>query len=95
MAKISIASDRATTSVDQVAIIDPADGLVPYQPWAAARQKRAGSRLRTPTKPEHIDTQHRCLISGVPRLYTIVPSFRIIQTPGSVVFVWDDITRIG
>ena len=71
-------------------VIDPPDGLLPYQPWAAARQKRQESDYERPTRPEHIDTQHRCLISGIPRLYTIVPSFRIIQIPGSVVFVWDE-----
>jgi hypothetical protein len=71
-------------------VIDPPDGLLPYQPWAAARQKRQESDYEHPTRPEHIDTQHRCLISGIPRLYTIVPSFRIIQIPGSVVFVWDE-----
>jgi hypothetical protein len=71
-------------------VVDPPDGLLPYQPWAAARQKRQESDYERPTKPEHIDTQHRCLISGIPRLYTIVPSFRIIQIPGSVVFVWDE-----
>jgi hypothetical protein len=71
-------------------LIDPPDGLLPYQPWAAARQKRQESDYERPTRPEHIDTQHRCLISGIPRLYTIVPSFRIIQIPGSVVFVWDE-----
>jgi hypothetical protein len=71
-------------------VIDPPDGLIPYQPWAAARQKRQESDYERPTQPEHIDTQHRCLLSGIPRLYTIVPSFRIIQVAGSVVFVWDE-----
>jgi hypothetical protein len=71
-------------------IIDPPDGLIPYQPWAASRQKQQESDYERPTRPEHIDTQHRCLLSGIPRLYTIVPSFRIIQIPGSVVFVWDE-----
>jgi hypothetical protein len=71
-------------------IIDPPDGQLPYQPWAAARQKQEGYDYDHPTKPEHIDPQHRCLISGVPRLYTIVPAFKIIQPPGSVVFIWDE-----
>jgi len=70
-------------------IIDPPDGLVPYQPWAAARQKLQGHDYAYPTKPEHIDTQHRCLLSGVPRLFTIVPSLKIIQSPGQIVFIWD------
>jgi hypothetical protein len=71
-------------------IIDPPDGQVPYQPWAAARQKQQESDYDNATRPEHIDTQHRCLLSGIPRLYTIVPAFKIIQTPGAVVFVWDE-----
>ena len=71
-------------------IIDPPDGLVPYQPWAAARQKQQESVYDKPTKPEDIDPQHRCLVSGIPRLYTIVPALKIIQIPGSVVFVWDE-----
>jgi hypothetical protein len=71
-------------------VIDPPDGLLPYQPWAAARQKQQETDYEHPSRPEHIDTQHRCLLSGIPRLYTIVPSFRIIQIPGSVVFLWDE-----
>jgi hypothetical protein len=71
-------------------IVDPPDGLVPYQPWAAARQKQQEAAYDNPTKPEHIDTQHRCLLGGIPRLYTNVPTFRIIQPPGAVVFIWDE-----
>jgi len=70
-------------------IVDPPDGQVPYQPWAAARQKQQAIDYAWPTKPEHIDTQHRCLLSGVPRLYFIIPSFKIVQARGSVVFIWD------
>jgi len=69
-------------------IIDPPDGLVPYQPWAEARRNQQAVDYAHPTKPEHIDTQHRCLLSGVPRLYTIVPAYEIVQTPGQVVFIW-------
>jgi hypothetical protein len=71
-------------------IVDPPNGLLPYQPWAAAKQKQQETDYEHPTRPEHIDTQHRCLLSGIPRLYTIVPSYRIIQIPGSVIFVWDE-----
>ena len=85
--------DRRVTGVEVHApsrIIDPPDGQLPYQPWAAARQKQQGDAYDRPTKPEHIDPQHRCLISGVPRLYTIVPAFKIIQPAGSIVFIWDE-----
>jgi hypothetical protein len=70
-------------------IVDPPDGHIPYQPWAAARQKELASVYENPTKPEHIDTQTRCLLPGVPRLYYF-PTFRILQPAGSVVFVWDE-----
>jgi hypothetical protein len=71
-------------------VTDPPDGLVPYQPWALARQKQQEAVYDKPTRPEHIDTQHRCLLGGIPRLYTNVPTFRIIQPPGAVVFIWDE-----
>ena len=71
-------------------IIDPPDGLVPYQPWAAARRNQQAIDYALPTKPEHIDTQHRCMLSGVPRLYTVAPTYKIVQTPGQIVFIWDE-----
>ena len=70
-------------------IVDPPDGHIPYQPWAAVLQKRLAAEFENPTRPEHIDTQTRCLVPGVPRLYYF-PTFRIIQPPGSIVFVWDE-----
>ena len=70
-------------------IVDPPDGNIPYQPWAAALQKKLEAEFENPTRPEHIDTQTRCLVPGVPRLYYF-PTFRILQPPGSVVFVWDE-----
>jgi len=80
---ISQAQDFEKQNVRQPSrIIDPPDGLVPYQPWAAALRNQQALDYDRPTKPEHIDTQHRCLLSGVPRLYTIVPTYKIVQTPG-------------
>jgi len=69
-------------------IVDPADGLIPYQSWAAELQQELEAVYQNPTRPEHIDTQTRCLGPGVPRLYYF-PRFRILQPAGSVVFVWD------
>ena len=70
-------------------IVDPPDGTIPYQPWAAALQQKLASEFETATRPEHIDTATRCLVPGVPRLYYF-PAFKIMQPAGSVVFVWDD-----
>ncbi|MBI2185776.1 MAG: hypothetical protein HYU37_01490 [Acidobacteria bacterium] len=70
-------------------IVDPADGHIPYQPWALALRKGLEAVYENPTQPEHIDTQTRCFVPGVPRLYYF-PTFRILQPPGQVVFVWDE-----
>jgi len=70
-------------------IVDPPDGQIPYQPWAAARQKQQTYDYEHPTKAEHVDTQNRCLLGGVPRPFYNT-TFRILQPAGSVVFVWDD-----
>ena len=69
-------------------IVDPADGNVPYQPWAAALQQELEAVYENPTQPGHIDTQTRCLGPGVPRFY-LNPRFRILQPSDSVVFVSD------
>jgi hypothetical protein len=71
-------------------IVDPADGRVPYQPWAAALQEHQSSAWEHATRPWEIDTQSRCLLSIGPRLAMLPTPFRIVQAPASVVFVWDD-----
>ena len=70
-------------------VVDPADGHIPYQPWAKALQQGLVAAYENPTRPEHVDTQTRCLLPGIPRLYYF-PTFRFIQTPGTVVIMWDE-----
>ena len=70
-------------------IVDPPDGHIPYQPWAAALRKQLEATYENPTRPEHLDTQTRCFVSGSPRLYYF-PTFRILQPPGQVVFVFEE-----
>jgi hypothetical protein len=70
-------------------IVDPPDGLVPYQPWAAAKQAQQASDWEHPTRIEHVDSQNRCLLGGVPRPFYNT-TFHILQPEGSVVIVWDD-----
>jgi hypothetical protein len=62
-------------------VVDPPDGKIPYQPWAAAKQRELAAHIDDPTRPEHIDTQVRCLPTGVPRP-VFFGQFRILQTPG-------------
>jgi hypothetical protein len=68
-------------------IIDPADGKIPYQAWAAAKQKELAQHVDTPTRPEHIDSQARCLPGGVPREMFHSPA-RILQVPGYVFILY-------
>jgi hypothetical protein len=57
-------------------IVDPADGKVPYQPWAAAQRKE---------NPDHyIDPYAFCFPTGVPRQMYNAGSRRIIQLPDTV-----------
>jgi hypothetical protein len=70
-------------------IVDPPDGQIPYQPWAAAKQAQQAADWEHPTKIEHVDSQNRCLLGGVPRPFYNT-TFHILQPEGSVVIVWDD-----
>lgn len=73
-------------------IVDPSDGRVPYQPWAAALVRAQEKDALNPTKSWHIDTQHRCLPRGVPRgIYGT--QFRILQFPGYVVLLSETYER--
>lgn len=71
-------------------IVDPADGKVPYQPWAEALQARQAIAWENATRAWEIDPQSRCLLSIAPRLSLLPTPFRIIQTPGTVLFIWED-----
>src|SRR5882672_11481240 len=42
-------------------VVDPPDGHIPYQPWAASLRKNLEANYENPTRPEHVDTQTRCL----------------------------------
>lgn len=66
-------------------VVDPPDGLIPYQPWARELKKTQDDDLENPTKPWHIDTQGRCL-NTVPRLMHYVTDYEIVQSPGFIVF---------
>lgn len=70
-------------------IVDPPDGKIPYQPWAEAKQKYLQASVDNPTKPEHIDTQNRCLPDGALR-DLLHGAFRILQIPGYVVFLGEE-----
>jgi hypothetical protein len=69
-------------------IIDPADGRIPYQPWAVAKRRESLVNMETPTKLEHIDTEDRCLLLGAPRS-NYRGDLQIRQTAGYVVILYE------
>ena len=65
-------------------VVDPADGLLPTQPWA-----RAENEARRAPERGYDDPTAHCFVAGVPRS-TYVPSpFQILQPPGYVVLLYE------
>jgi hypothetical protein len=62
-------------------IIDPADGKIPYQPWAAARREQ---QFATYLNPSQI-----CIPQGSPKQAYGPGVMRVVQTPGSVFMLND------
>lgn len=74
-------------------VSDPADGQVPFQPWAAEKVKEYQHYYANPIKPEFIDPLARCAPQGIPQsLY--MHGHEILQYPGYVVFLFDQGNRI-
>jgi len=70
-------------------VVDPADGKIPYQPWARAKREDILSNYLNPT-PEYLDPVSRCLPPGIPRSFFVNRSaFQILQPPGYVVFLYE------
>lgn len=58
-------------------IVDPADGKIPYQPWALAHVKE--------NREKYVEPNTACFLSGVPRVFYTPTRFEILQSPGYVV----------
>jgi hypothetical protein len=74
-------------------VSDPADGQVPYQPWARARQQEFDAHLEDPTRPEYVEPLARCAPAGPTKSF-MWHGYEIRQYPGYVVFLFDSGTRI-
>lgn len=73
-------------------VIDPADGKIPYQPWAAARRMSIPTFRRGPTsrgKPTTVrDIRPRTFcLHGTPR--NMVSDFQVIQTRNHIMIMWE------
>lgn len=74
-------------------VSDPADGQVPFQPWARARQQEFLANFHNPTKPSYIEPLARCAPGGVPKSL-MWHGYEIRQYPGYVLFLFDSGSRI-
>ena len=63
-------------------VVDPADGVLPYQDWARAEQLERREAWRGYDDP----TAH-CFVAGIPRSHYVPSPFYILQTPGYVVIL--------
>ena len=69
-------------------IIDPIDGKIPYQPWAATFAAFLHEQHLKPSKPEFLDPVSRGFQEGVPRI-NYQGTLQIQQFPGTVVITYD------
>jgi hypothetical protein len=67
-------------------IVDPADGKIPYLPWAQAKRQDIFDNHNNPTRWEHVDPHTLCWLSGVPRMF-YQGTIQIAQVPGYVVIL--------
>jgi hypothetical protein len=68
-------------------VIDPPDGKIPYQPWAAAIRREIHDNYQNPKAAYQIDPVVRCFLEGTRNFYQSV--FQIQQTPGNIVFLFE------
>ena len=77
-------------------VVDPPDGIIPLQPWAAAKREEIIKHQYD--KVEYLDPRVRCLPSGVPRVNLPVNynTYQFLQKPGYVVLLyeWNHLYRI-
>jgi hypothetical protein len=69
-------------------VIDPPDGKIPLQPWAAEQR---GEIVARQGELEHLDPRVKCLPSALPRAHLPVGynTYQILQVPGYVVMLYE------
>jgi hypothetical protein len=68
------------------AVVDPPDGRVPYQPWAAAQRNLVRDNHTNLQRRNQVDPQDRCFLNGATRFFS-VGAFQFVQAPGHVVLL--------
>ena len=74
--------------VDKPMIIDPPDGKVPLQPWAATKREEIMAKR---DQLEFLDPRVKCLPAAVPRgnLPVGYNTYQFVQMPGAVVILYE------
>ena len=69
-------------------IVDPPDGKIPFQPWAAEQRNEIMVRQ---DELEHLDPRVKCLPSALPRAHLPVGynTYQILQLPGYIVMLYE------
>ena len=77
--------DKATFEVPagRGVVVEPADGKIPYQAWAAAKKKDMIENH------PYDDPQAHCMLSGVPRQIYTPFGFQILQPKGFVMLAFE------
>lgn len=70
-------------------VVDPADGKIPYQPWALEKRKQNLERTKEADPYKNSDPLAKCYLPGIPRLTYLGWPFQIIQTPEFVAFNYE------
>ena len=83
---------RATQFPLPHVIVDPPDGKIPYQPWAAAVRDENRKHSLHPTKLEDIDSLSRCFQMGVPRMEFLL-GMQIVQSDDYVLIIQHNASR--
>lgn len=63
-------------------VVDPADGQVPYLPWALAKQQERQQKTLDPPSTEFLDPNAQCFLRGVPRQMWMM-DYQFVQPQGS------------
>ncbi|MGH9253076.1 MAG: hypothetical protein ACRD3C_00745 [Vicinamibacterales bacterium] len=63
-------------------VVDPPDGQVPYQPWAASKQAERAAKTLDPPSIEFLDPNAQCFLRGVPRQMWMM-DYQFVQPQGS------------
>ena len=79
-------AERIRLGIRSSRIVDPPDGRIPYQPWAAERATLIFDQHLQP-HPQFVDAAVHCLPGGPREMYHLED--QIIQAPGYVVVLFE------